>query len=355
MIRDGLKGEKMSKYRVAIVGCGDRSAPHIQAYRWINNAEVVACCAPTAQRRDKLASEYNLHAYANARDMIEQEKPDLVHLVTWPETRVELMTLISDLKVPLCTVEKPITTGVADWKALCELAQRTKTKFAVCHQFRWQTHLVKCQQALKSTKLGKVKFLDISAGMNIAGQGTHTLNYGRSLIEDAKVAQVAGNAYGWETNDMGHPAPAATEAYLIFENGVRALWTSGAISPRCGDPNIAWQHVRVAAYAEQGRVNYEEFGKWEIVSPKNIENGTFGNMDVWRQNNLEAQANFHKAMFTWLLDDKNMPGTNLEQSLHEWKVVLALYTSALKRQPVDIESFEPDLSLFNELSKMLNA
>jgi UDP-N-acetyl-2-amino-2-deoxyglucuronate dehydrogenase len=168
----------MSKYRVAIVGCGERSAPHIQAYHWIEDAEVTACCATSPHRRDRLASEYNLHAYANARDMIEQEKPDMVHLVTWPDTRVELMTLISDLNVPLCTIEKPIATGVADWKALCTLAQRSKTKFAVCHQFRWQKHLVKCQQALKSGQAGKVRFLDISAGMNIAGQGTHTLNYG---------------------------------------------------------------------------------------------------------------------------------------------------------------------------------
>jgi hypothetical protein len=154
---------------------------------------------------------------------------------------------------------------------------------------------------------------------------------------------------------MGHPAPAASEAYLTFENGVRALWTSGSISPRCGDPNIVWQHVRVAAYAEQGRVNYEEFGKWEIVTLDDSENGTFGNMDIWRQSNLEAQANFHKAMFTWLKNDTIVPGTSLEHSLHEWKVVLALYTSALERRPIEVELFEPDPNLFHALSQALTA
>ena len=342
----------MSKYRVAIIGCGRRSVPHIQAYRQIEDAEIVACCAPSAQRRDSLANEFNLHPYQNAEEMINKEKPDMVHLITWPDTHVELMSLISDLNVPLCTVEKPIATGVADWLALCKLAQKTNTKFAVCHQFRWQRHLIKCQDALRSGKLGIVMFLDISSRMNIAGQGTHTLNYGRSLIDDSEVMQVTGNAFGWEAKDLGHPAPAATEAYLTFNNGVRALWTSGAISPHSGNPDVVREHVRVAAFSDRGRVNYEEFGNWEIVSQENTENGTFGNMNIWQQNNLEAQANFHKAMFNWLENDAAAPGTSLDHSLHEWKVVLALYTSSLERCPINMESFTPKPDLFNELSKI---
>jgi predicted dehydrogenase len=285
--------------------------------------------------------------------MIVKEQPDMVHLVTWPDTRVELMSLISELGVPLCTVEKPIATGVADWQALYQLERASKTKFAVCHQFRWQPHMVKCQQAMASGRLGLAKFLDISAGMNIAGQGTHTLNYGRSLIGDPWVTRVAGNAYGWDASDVGHPAPAMSEAYLTFENGVRGLWTSGAISPRTGDAATVWQHVRAAAYADRGRVNYEEFGKWEIVTPDGIEIGDFGGMDTWSKNNLLAQIGFHQAMLAWLKDSTQEPGTSLRHSLHEWKVVLALYTSALECRPVEMDSFEPDAHLFHELESAL--
>jgi predicted dehydrogenase len=348
----------MSKYRVAVVGCGGRSRAHILPYfpplSAGEAAEVVACCAPNPERREKVAAEFGLRAYADVQTMIEQEKPDLVHLVTWPDTRVELMTLVSDLGVPLCTVEKPIATGAADWRQLCALEKRTATRFAICHQMRWQKHLSLCRAALQSGAMGDVKFLDISAGMNIAGQGTHTLNYGRSLVGDAKVARVAGSAFGWDRSDKGHPAPAASEAYLTFETGLRALWTSGPISPRCGDPKTTWQHVRIAAYADQGRVNYEEFGKWEIVSPAGNECGHYGGMETWMANNLEAQSDFHQAMFDWLEDDRKVPGTSLEQSLHEWKVVLAVYTSALLREPVNLDSFEPEDDLFHALEAALS-
>jgi len=331
----------MKTYRAAIIGCGHRAPAHIEAYQHIPNASVVACCAPSAHRRDPLAARYHLKAYSDPREMIRVEQPDIVHLVTWPDTRVELMTLVSELGVPLCTTEKPLAAAVQDWRALCALEQNTRTKFAVCHQVRWQPDLVRCQEALRSGRLGKVLFLDISAGMNIAGQGTHTLNYGMALAGDLPVERVFANASGWDAADPGHPGPATSEAYLTFTGGLRGLWTSGYTSPRCGDPATTWQHVRVAAYAERGRVLFEEFGRWEIMGPGVEERGSYGGMEEHGRNNLLAQAGLHQAMFSWLENDRQVPGTSLAQSLQEWKVVLAMYASALERRPITLEGFEP--------------
>jgi predicted dehydrogenase len=331
----------MKTYRAVVVGCGARAPAHIEAYQHLPNTEIVACSAPSSTRREPLAQKYGLRAYADPAEMIRAEHPDIVHLVTWPDTRVELMTLVSELGVPLCTTEKPLATAVKDWRKLVELEKTSATKFGVCHQLRWQTHLMKCQEALNSGRLGKVLLLDISAGMNIAGQGTHTLNYGMSLMGDVPVARVFANAHGWDAADPGHPGPAASEANLIFANGARGLWTSGFISPRCGDPATTWQHVRTAAYAERGRVLYEEFANWEIVGPgEEIERGNFGGMEQHGRNNLLAQSGFYRAMFDWL-EGGPEAGTSLRKSLHEWAVVLAMYQSALEHRPVDLEGFDP--------------
>ena len=331
----------MKTYRAAVIGCGVRAPDHIDAYQYIPNAEVVACCAPSERRRGPLAAKYGIRSYASAEEMIRVEKPDIVHIVTWPDTRVELMTLVAELCVPLCTTEKPLATGAADWRKLVELEKRTRTKFAVSHQVRWQPYLRKCQEALFSGALGKVLLVEMTSGMNIAGQGTHTLNYGMALNGDAPVLRVYGSATGWDTTDPGHPGPTTHEAVLAFANGVRGLWTSGPISPRCGDPATSWQHVRLAAYAERGRVLFEEFGKWEIVSPAGKESGDFGGMEGWRKNNIIAQAEFHKAMLAWLEDDGKAPGTNFKQALHESAVVLALYQSAVQGGPVELDGFDP--------------
>ena len=342
----------MKQFTAAIIGCGGRSKPHIEAYKFIDNATIVACCDLIEDRRNERAKEFNITPYADAREMLEKEQPDIVHITTTPTVRLDVMSLVSACNIPLCTVEKPIATGVTDWQALCELEAASATKFAVCHQFRWQKDFIKCREAINSGALGNVRFIDISAGMNISGQGTHILNYGMSLNGDVPVTHVFGTASGL-SEDTVHPAPATTVAYLTFENGVRALWNNGTTAMKCGDPETDWQHVRASAYADNGRVNYEEFGKWEIVSPTDTISGDFGDMDSWRQNNLLAQAEFHKAMFAWLDDDSCVPGTNLKQSLHEWKVVLALYASALYRKPIEINNFNPPHDLFDQLLTVL--
>jgi predicted dehydrogenase len=341
--------------RVAIIGCGGRSRGHFQAYQRMADVQIVGCCDISAQAREKCGQEFGTRPYADAAAMIRTEKPDVVNLVTMPDSRVELMTLVSDLGVPGCVVEKPIAAEVEDWQKLCRLEAAGKTRFAVSHQCRWQPNLVKCRQALRSGKLGRVKFLDMSAGMNISGQGTHILNYARFLNEEARVVRVFGAAGGNSEMNGVHPAPDTTAGYLTFDNGVRALWNNGTSAPRCGDPEISWKHIRVAAYAERGQVCWEEFARWEIASPEGVERGDYGGMAVWEEKNILSQIAFHQALFDWLENPSVSPGTNLNESLHEWKVVLALYASALFRRPIELDNFDPPADLFSRLEDALTA
>jgi len=137
-------------YRSAIVGCGGRSAWHARAYKLISRGELVACCDIDTERRQSYAKEFGIRPYADAFEMIKKEEPDLVHVVTPPNVRFELMRVIDDNGVPACIVEKPIACEVSDWKKLCELEEKTKTKFAVNHQIRWQPNFMRCQEALNS-------------------------------------------------------------------------------------------------------------------------------------------------------------------------------------------------------------
>src|SRR5947209_3055664 len=132
-------------YRAAIVGCGPRSINHARAYAQIGRAELVACCSRRAEVRDPFAARFGMRAYDGMAEMLEREKPDLVHLVTWPAGRAGLMALANQHDVPACIVEKPIACQVADWRELCALEAVTRTKFATCHQFRWHAALSACR------------------------------------------------------------------------------------------------------------------------------------------------------------------------------------------------------------------
>jgi len=344
----------MGKFRVAVVGCGYRSGMHLRAYEHIDRAEVVACCDLDEERAQKRAAEFGLKAYADTAAMIAEQKPDLVHVVTPPTVRVDILTQLSELGVGACTIEKPLATGVADWKALCRLHEQTTMKVGVSHQFRWHPHLTGCRQALASGKLGAVQFLELSTRSTISDQGTHVLNYGMSLNGDAPVESVFGSASGATEMQGVHPGPDDTVALIRFAHGVRALWNTGSTAPVCGDPAECWQHVRLAATADRGRTEWQEFGSWRIVAPDGGEEGDFGGMDTGTANNLIAQAGFHNAMFDWISDDGRPVGTSFAQSLHEWEAVLALYASAVERRPITLAGFDPPDDLIERLGQALS-
>src|SRR5208283_1248766 len=131
--------------RAVVVWCGNRGADHLEAYRQLGEARVTACCDSHASKRDAFAQRYGIRAYADVEAMIAAETPDLVHLATGPTTRVALLSLVDRLGVPLCTTEKPLCISVPDWRALARLERQSRTRFAVCHQFRWHEDLMRCQ------------------------------------------------------------------------------------------------------------------------------------------------------------------------------------------------------------------
>lgn len=334
--------------RAVLIGCGSRAPWYLAAYRLIPDAEVVACCDRSGIGSHHLADAYGIRAYQDVGRLLAAEQPELVHIVTGPAGRVELMEDVAAHDVPLCTVEKPVALGVADYRRLSRLVSVASTKFAVSHQFRWQPDYDGIRRAVLGGDIGRVTLLDLSAGMTIAGQGTHVLHYGLELIGGGPVVSVFGTAHGWTRQDPEHPGPIASSAVFHCENGVRGLWVTGSEAPRVGKQMAVWKHVRIAAYGEAGHALYEEFGRFHVWGHAGRHGGDYGGMETWRQNNIAAQAGFHQAMWHWQGHPDDPPSTNLRRSLDEWKVVLAVYYSALVRRPVRLSEFEPDDGLLAE-------
>ena len=332
----------MTKYRSAIIGCGGRAYGHANAYQHISQGELVACANRSdTTRREKFVETFGITGYADAEQMLRTEQPDLVHLVAMPDQWRELMSMVSELGVPACIVEKPIACGVEDWRFLCDLEAQTDTKFGVGKQFRWHPGLVSCRRAVQNGELGNINFLDFSCGMNLTAQGTHIIDWAMFLNNDSPIVRVFGTASGAESLDSGYPAPDTTSCQVLFENGVYGLWNTGFTSPRVMDDDTIYRHCRVAAYGENGHVLFEEFNGWQIVSTEKVEDHQ-ATPDECRQNNDLAQARLTQAMFDWIEDDTTPVETNLKLALHQFNAVLGIYASTISYQPIDIPFNPPD-------------
>ena len=73
----------MTTYRTTIVG-GRRGIHHARAYQDIENMKVVAICEIDEDLRKTAVEELNVTGYAAYEEMLEKEKPDIVHAVTNP-------------------------------------------------------------------------------------------------------------------------------------------------------------------------------------------------------------------------------------------------------------------------------
>lgn len=72
----------MTKLRTAIIGCGKVADFHAKAFVNLPNSDFVAVCNHRLKGAEDFASKYNVNAYDNVHDMVEQEKIDIVSICT---------------------------------------------------------------------------------------------------------------------------------------------------------------------------------------------------------------------------------------------------------------------------------
>jgi len=335
-------------FKSCLLGCGGRARGHADAYRFVEKGRLEAACDMNEERLHPFVEKWAIpRAYTDLGEMLVTEKPDLLHVVTQPQLRVELLTVASEHGVPAVLVEKPLCLDADDFNAIAALAETTQTRICVNHQLRFHPQTLEFLELVRSGAVGDIRLIDASARLGQAGQGTHILNLVFAYA-DARpnriLAQVSGGTKWLPGN---HPCPDESVAEIRFDNGVRAVFSCGANAPVCGDPARDHMHKRIAVYGTTGFVHWM-MNAWELSTPdRGYQRGekSYGEEDV------RGQAAMTDAIFDWL--DGGEPHPNrLEVSLAESNTVLGLYQSALGQRPVELP-FVPQESLLAGLRKRL--
>lgn len=326
-------------YKCAILGCGGRARGHAEAYQHITRGEMVACCDLIEEKLAQFAETHSIpNRYTDLDEMLEKEKPDVVHVVTQPTVRVSVMTQLAEAGVAGVVVEKPICIGADDYKALRALEEGSQTKFAVNHQLRHHPRILELLGQVQEGKIGEVRFLDASAVLPMSGQGVHVLDLMFAFSGYAEVETVFGASSGYDDINGHHPSPRAAESLITFRNGMRAALQAGEGAPPMAADVPRHMHKRIAAYGTRGFVHWCMW-RWERTGPEGkIESGEH----VYAEQDILGQAGLTNAMFDWLEDDSRAAPTNLKTSLDEWLVILAGYMSTVEAQPVDMPFDPPD-------------
>lgn len=336
-------------YKTAILGCRGRSRGHARAYEHVAQGQIVAICDLQEDLLNDFGENFGIkNRYTDIHEMLEKEEPDLLHIVTRPALRVPLMTITAEHEVPAAIVEKPVAIDSKDFQAIAELNKKSSTKFVINHQLHFHPKRLELQQDVEEGRIGDILFLEVSARLNLLGQGTHILEMMFAFNGNTTPTSVFGQVSGGSALDSKHPAPDMAEAAIAFENGTRGQLLCGKNAPSVGDDIPGHQHKRISVYGTRGFIQWQ-MNAWERGTPENgYEHGT----KSYGEEDLLGQAGLTEAVFDWL-DDENCPHpTRLEFSLMQYNVILGIYASALNHKSVELP-FHPEDNLLEELKATL--
>jgi predicted dehydrogenase len=136
--------------------------PYIRAYK---KAEIVGVCDCNQDQAQSLARQFNIKGiYAESTALIEEQRPDIVHILTPPQTHADLAISAMEAGIHVL-VEKPMALTAAEADRMIETARRMKVHLCVDHNRLFDPVVLEAKQMLANGILGEVVGVESFQGL----------------------------------------------------------------------------------------------------------------------------------------------------------------------------------------------
>ncbi len=142
------------RLRVAIVGAGYFSQFQYEAWRRCPEVELVGLAERDPGRGQAMAERFDVPAVCPSIEaLLEETQPDLVDIVTPPETHEAMVAAAAARAVPM-VCQKPLAPSLAEARALVEMAEAADVPLIVHENFRFQPWYRHAKAVLEAGRLG---------------------------------------------------------------------------------------------------------------------------------------------------------------------------------------------------------
>lgn len=142
--------------RVAVIGCGDISALHLDAIARFDGAELVAVCDTDPGRLAEAMSATGAPGYGTVEALLAEAGPDVVHVTTPHSTHSDIAVAALEANVHVL-LEKPLAHDRAAASRLVAAATASQARIGVCFQNRYNATSQAARDVLESGELGEVR------------------------------------------------------------------------------------------------------------------------------------------------------------------------------------------------------
>jgi predicted dehydrogenase len=189
----------MKKYKVAGIGSGYFAGFQYRAWNRIPETEVTALCNRNRDRAEPIMKECGIeNHYTDYREMLDREKPDVVDIITPPDTHLEMCREAADRGIHI-VCQKPLAPSLEEARELVAAVRGKDIRFMVHENWRFQPWYREIKKLLVEKAIGE----------------PHSI-YFRSRMGD-----------GWGENAYIPRQPYFREypRFLIYENGIHFIDT----------------------------------------------------------------------------------------------------------------------------------
>lgn len=230
--------------RVSVIGCGAISRNHLKVLKSLKNIEISSVVDIKKDRADASAKKYGCKAYYDFETMLDEDKPDSIHICTPHYLHVPMAVAALERGIHvLC--EKPCAISQEGLSLIRKAQERSFASFGVCFQNRYNESVKAVKDIIDKRLFGEIRSvrafvhwcrdadyysddwhgsLEKEGGGVAVNQAVHTQDLIRYLI-GSEAASVTAHTFNdhlkgvTEVEDTLH-------ALFTYENGITALFNA---------------------------------------------------------------------------------------------------------------------------------
>lgn len=142
------------KLRAAIAGCGNIAQVHAKVLGSMPDVTLTACADLLPDRADALAEACACRAYTEVEDMLEKEKPDVLHICTPHDLHTPMARMAADRGIAVFT-EKPPVISRKQWTDFIQAGRMVPV--GICFQNRYNRNVKRLLELVRSGETGAVR------------------------------------------------------------------------------------------------------------------------------------------------------------------------------------------------------
>ena len=342
--------------KYALIGCGRIATNHMKAA--INNKlEIVAVCDVLPEKMEALLAKHDLQEdisikrYEDYKQMVAEEKPDLVSIATESGIHAEIALYCIEQGINLI-IEKPMAMSIEDADKIINLSEKKGVKVSACHQNRFNVAIQKLRKAVEAGRFGKLSHGSIHVRWNrdhgyydqASWRGTWEQDGGALMNQCIHGIDLLRWMMGDEIDEIYGATRQQFHDYLEAEDVGMAVvkFKNGAIGTIEGTTNVYPKNLEETLYI---------FGENGTVK---IGGTSTNNIDVWdfadeteedgknkglKEETSNVYGNGHTRLFADVIDaiqSDRKPYVDAVAGRNALETVLSIYKSQKTGQPVKL-------------------